>query len=123
MSLIINLKRNAETNTTTLALEGKLDNATAPDLERQLTAVLASKPTLIVFDMAKVQYITSAGIRLFFMAQKKQKEHGSSISFVNLSAQIKEVFVIMGTLPDATIFKDVAELDAYLIARQQQKRP
>jgi anti-sigma B factor antagonist len=121
VSLIITLKRNAETNTTTLSLDGKLDNATAPDLEQQLTAVLAHKPSLIIFDMAKLQFVTSAGIRLFFMSQKKQKEHGGAISFVNLSPQIKEVFIIMGTLPDTRIFKDVAELDAYLIARQQKR--
>jgi len=88
-------------------------------LESRLNESLAAKPRLLIFDLAKLKYITSAGIRIFILAQKKQKENGGHVTFVNLQPQIKEVFAIMGSLPDVKIFQDQAELDAYLLARQR----
>jgi len=102
----------------TLALEGNLDNSTAASLEAKLLPALDTKSAQLIFDLAGLKYVTSAGIRLFFMAMKQQKQHGGRVSFVNLQPQIKEVFAIMGSLPDTQVFRDQAELDAYLIARQ-----
>jgi anti-anti-sigma regulatory factor len=65
-------------------------------------------------------------MRLFFMAMKQQKQRGGQVTFVNLQPQVKGVFAIMGSLPDTQIFRDQAELDAYLLARQKteiQQRP
>ena len=111
----------------TLALEGNLDNSTAASLETQLAPTLAAKPAQLVFDLGSLKYITSAGMRLFFMAMKQQKQHGGQTSFVNLQPQIKEVFAIMGSLPDVQVFRTQAELDTYLLVRQkaqvQQARP
>jgi anti-anti-sigma factor len=105
--------------TVTLKLEGNLDNATVAQLETKLTPALEAKPMQVIFDLAKLKFVTSAGIRLFFIAVKQQKQHGGQVSFVNLQPQIKEVFAIMGQIPDMRIFKDQAELDAYLLARQR----
>jgi len=103
----------------TLALEGNLDNSTVATFEARLVPTLASKPSHLIFDLAQLAYVTSAGIRQFFVAQKQQKAHGGHVSFVNLQPQIKEVFLIMGSLPDVKIFKNNAELDAYLTVRQK----
>ena len=103
----------------TFALEGHLDNSTAASFEAKLTPTLAAKPAQLVFDLAHLKFVTSAGMRLFFMAMKQQKQHGTQVSFVNLQPQIKEVFTIMGSMPDVRIFRDQTELDAYLVARQK----
>jgi anti-sigma B factor antagonist len=103
----------------TLALEGSLDTATAASLEAKLSPTLAAKPAQLIFDLAALKFVTSAGMRLFFMAMKQQKQHGGQASFVNLQPQIKEVFAIMGSLPDIRIFQNQAELDSYLITRQK----
>src|SRR6185295_7836991 len=103
----------------TLALDGNLDNSTVARLEAKLTPTLAARPAQLVFDLAALKFVTSAGIRLFFMAMKQQKQHGGQTSFVNLQPQIKEVFDIMGSLPDVKIFTNNAELDAYLLGRQR----
>jgi anti-anti-sigma factor len=103
----------------TLALEGNLDNSTVASLEAKLTPTLAARPAQLIFDLARLKFVTSAGIRLFFTAMKQQKQHGGQASFVNLQPQIKEVFDIMGSLPDVKIFRDQAELDAYLLSRQR----
>ena len=103
----------------TLALEGNLDNSTVATLEQKLSPALAGNPAHLIFDLAALKFVTSAGIRLFFMAMKQQKQNGGLASFVNLQPQIKETFAIMGSLPDVKIFRDNAELDAYLLTRQR----
>ena len=106
-----------------LTLDGNLNNSTVASLEAKLTPILATKPAQVIFDLAGLKFVTSVGIRLFFVAVKQQKQHGGQVSFVNLQPQIKEVFAIMGEIPDMRIFRDQAELDAYLLARQRTYEP
>jgi anti-sigma B factor antagonist len=103
----------------TVKLAGSLDTATAPDLERQLAPVLAGLAKDLVFDLAQLKFISSAGLRIFSMARKQLKERGGQASFVNMQPQIQEVFEIMKSLPGVAVFKDVAELDRYLARRQR----
>lgn len=103
----------------TLQLEGSLDNSTVSMLETHLNGALDTKPALLVFDLTGLKFVTSTGIRAFVLAAKRQKANQGQTSFTNLQPQIKEVFAIMGSLPDMRVFKDQAELDAYLMTRQQ----
>lgn len=103
----------------TVKLTGSLDTVTAPDLERQLTPVLAGPVKDLVFDLAQLKFISSAGLRVFAMARKQLKERGGQASFVHLQPQIQEVFEIIKSLPGVAIFKDAAELDRYLAVRQR----
>jgi len=103
----------------TVNLSGSLDTSTAPDLERQLTPVLAGPVKNLVFDLAHLKFISSAGLRVFAMARKQLKEKGGQASFIHLQPQIKEVFDIIKSLPGVAVFKDTAEMDRYLAARQK----
>jgi anti-anti-sigma factor len=103
----------------TVKLTGSLDTVTAPDLERQLAPVMSGGVEDLVFDLAQLKFISSAGLRVFASARKQLKERGGQASFVNMQPQIQEVFEIMKSLPGVAIFKDVAELDRYLAARQR----
>lgn len=103
----------------TVKLTGSLDTATAPDLERQLAPALAGTVKDLVFDLAQLKFISSAGLRVFSSTRKVLKDRGGQVSFINLQPQIQEVFEIMKSLPGVAIFKDVAELDRYLAARQR----
>lgn len=121
---ILNIKTLHKTSSatqveTTLVLEGNLDNSTAAVLEERLNSALENKPARLVFDLAGLKFATSIGIRLFLLAGKKQRAHQGQVSFVNLQPQIKEVFDIMGSMPDMQVFASQAELDAYLLARQR----
>jgi len=120
----LTIKSQQKTNSanqgeTTLVLEGNLDNSTVAILEKNLTTALETRPAQLIFDLAGLKFVTSAGIRLFLLAGKKQKAHQGRVSFINLQPQIKEVFAIMGSMPDMQIFASQAELDAYLLARQR----
>ncbi len=107
------------TGAVTVKLTGSLDTATAPELERQLAPELAGPVKDLVFDLAQLKFISSAGLRVFSTARKQLKERGGQASFVNMQPQIQEVFEIMKSLPGVAVFKDVAELDRYLAARQR----
>ena len=106
----------------TVKLTGSLDTATAPELERQLAPALAGGVKDIVFDLAELKFISSAGLRVFSTTRKQLKERGGQASFVHMQPQIQEVFEIIKALPGVAIFKDVAELDRYLAARQRMHR-
>jgi len=109
---------NPKSGSFVVKLDGSLDTATAPDLERRLAPVLAGTARDLVFDLERLKFISSAGLRVFAVARRRLKERGGQTAFVHLQPQIREVFEIMKSLPGVAIFKDVAELDDYLAARQ-----
>ena len=112
-------KGNAAASPVTVKLAGSLDTATAPELEKQLGPVLGTPVKDLVFDLAQLKFISSAGLRVFGTARKQLKERGGQASFIHLQPQIQEVFDIIKALPGVAIFKDVAEMDRYLAARQR----
>jgi anti-anti-sigma factor len=123
MPLDIQIQKNIsgpESGSVTVKLSGSLDTATAPDLERELAPVLSSGAKQIVFDLANLKFISSAGLRVFGAIRKPLKERGGQASFIHLQPQIHEVFEIIKALPGISIFKDVAEFDAYLAAMQRK---
>ena len=103
----------------TVKLKGSLDTATAPELEQALAPVLATPVKDLVYDLANLKFISSAGLRVFSATRKAIKQNGGQTSFVNMQPQIQEVFEIIKALPGVAIFKNVAELDHYLAARQR----
>jgi anti-sigma B factor antagonist len=106
----------------TVKLTGSLDTATAPELEKQLAPVLVPQGGIkdLVFDLAQLKFISSAGLRVFSSTRKTLKERGGQASFIHMQPQIQEVFEIMKSLPGVAVFKDMAELDSYLAIRQRK---
>jgi anti-anti-sigma factor len=119
MALDIRIQNLGGPDTVTVTLTGSLDTATAPELESRLAPVLAGSTRDVVFDLAKLTFISSAGLRVFASTRKTLKERGGQASFVHMQPQIHEVFEIMRSLPGVAVFRDVKELDAYLAARQR----
>lgn len=102
-------------------LEGTLDARTSADLEKQVDAALVSAPPTLIFDLAHLKFISSAGLRVFAKARKVQKARGAIVLLVHLQPQIQEVFEIVKALPGEAIFTSVQEMDEYLLARQHAK--
>lgn len=122
MPLEIQIQKNIagqDAGAVTVKLAGSLDTSTAPELERQLSPVLAGPVRDVVFDLGDLKFISSAGLRVFSSVRKTLKERGGQASFIHMQPQIQEVFEIMKSLPGVAVFKDVAELDRYLAARQR----
>lgn len=120
LDILIQKKVGAQyAGTAIVNLTGSLDTATAPELERQLTPLLASPIKDLVFDLAQLKFISSAGLRVFSLARKQLKERNGQASFIHLQPQIQEVFEIIEALPGVAIFKNEEEFDRYLALQQQ----
>ena len=105
-----------------LSLGGHLDTTTAPELEKRLDAVLATKPLALVFDLAALEYISSAGLRAIFRAQKVMHGANGEVLVVNMQPAVQKVFDIVKALPLKSVFRSVEELDEYLDAMQSKVR-
>ncbi len=78
----------------TLALEGRLDTTTSPELEKLLKESLDGI-TLLVFDLEKLDYISSAGLRVLLAAQKAMNRQGT-MKVRNANEMILEIFEVTG---------------------------
>ena len=74
----------------TLALEGRLDTGTAPQLDASLGGV-----TALTLDMERLQYVSSAGLRVVLAAQKQMNRQGR-MTVRHVCADIMEVFEMTG---------------------------
>ena len=92
MALTIN--KDSSADALTLSLEGRLDTTTAPQLETELNASMSGVKAL-VFDMSKLAYISSAGLRVLLKAQKTMNKQGS-MTIRNAGAEILEIFEVTG---------------------------
>ena len=77
-----------------LALDGRLDTTTAPQLEAELRSGLDGVQDLTI-DMEKLVYISSAGLRVLLKAQKVMNKQGK-MTVKNVSQEIKDVFEVTG---------------------------
>jgi anti-anti-sigma factor len=102
--------------------EGSIDAATYTTLAVEVEAVLQKSPSLLIFDLEKVGYVSSAGIGVVLAAEKAMKKAGGKTLLVNLKPQIKKVFDIVQALPAEQVFISVRELDQYLADIQRQVR-
>ena len=93
--------KNTEGSTCNIALEGRLDTTTAPQLESELKNSL-NGITELVFDFTKLEYISSAGLRVLLSAQKVMNSQGS-MKITNVAPEIMEVFEITGFTDILTI--------------------
>ena len=78
----------------TVALEGRLDTTASPELEAALAGL--SGVTKLVIDMAKLIYVSSAGLRVLLAAQKKMDGNGGSMVIRNANEEIHEIFEVTG---------------------------
>ena len=97
--MTIEKKINAEA--VTLIVSGRLDTQTAPELEKELDAVLSGLKEL-TFDMTELEYVSSAGLRVILKAQKAMNAQGS-MKLTGVNDSIMEVFDITGFLDILTI--------------------
>ena len=119
MTLLVSSRQKA-LGAYVVTLTGELNGKTYPVLENKLDQLLEERPTVIVLDMAEVNYLSSAGIRVILKTKKMLAACNGKLVFMNLQPQIKKVFEIINALPSMRVFKDLNEMDDYL-DRMQRK--
>ncbi len=86
----------------TVALSGRLDTTTSPDLQASLAEDIDAVKEL-VFDMKGLEYISSAGLRVLLSSQKTMNKQGS-MKLTGVCEAVKEVF-------DVTGFSDILTIE------------
>jgi anti-anti-sigma factor len=97
-----------------------ISTTTSSFLLKEIDLILESKPDVLVFDMKKVSYINSKGLRVILNTYKEMKSRGGRVALINLQPHIREVFDIIDALPTQRIFANRHELDNYLDTMQQR---
>ena len=91
---MLNINKNIENGTAVVALEGRLDTITAPVLEAELKSFLPDI-TEMIFDFEKLEYISSAGLRVLLSTQKVMNKQGS-MKLIHVREEVNEIFDVTG---------------------------
>ena len=93
-------KRNA--NELTLCVEGRLETTTAPELDAVVKNELEGV-TALTLDFTKLEYISSAGLRVLLSAQKQMNKQGGSMTVKGANEIVTEIFEITGFIDILTL--------------------
>ncbi len=91
---MLTIYKTIEEKKAVFALEGRLDTVTAPELEKELRASIGGIEAL-EFDFEKLEYISSAGLRVLLAAQKIMNRQGS-MKVTHVNEMIAEIFDVTG---------------------------
>jgi anti-sigma B factor antagonist len=91
---MMTIEKTVSDGAAVVAPEGRLDTMTAPELEKEL-AELIPQITELTLDFAKLDYLSSAGLRVLLSAQKQMNRRGS-MKVVRVNECISEIFEITG---------------------------
>ncbi len=97
-SATMNIATSRLASAATLSLSGRLDGLSSPDLEQQVTALIATGVRTLTFDLSGLDYVSSAGLRVFIVAAKKLKASGGAARFTSLTPAVHDVFHVSGLL-------------------------
>ena len=93
---MLNVEKIVGDGVVTFKLSGRLDTSTSEQLKREAEPVWESGELNIVMDLTDLQYVSSAGLRVFLMSEKKSRAIGKSMSLIGVSQTIREIFDIVG---------------------------
>ena len=98
----MNISKTKNGEELTIASEGRLDTTTAPELDDVVKDEIEGI-TKLVFDFAKLDYISSAGLRVLLSSQKIMNKQGSMV-VKNVSEEVNEIFEVTG-------FQDILSIE------------
>lgn len=85
-----------------ITVDGRVDTVTAVEFEKNISPVLDSDAKTIILDCSGLEYISSSGLRVFLMMQKRMTARQGKLHLCGLRPNIKEIFDISGF---SSIFK------------------
>lgn len=96
MSAGINIQIEDDQGASIVRLEGRMDATSAPLLEKKLTELISKGKMRLVLDFAKVDYLSSAGMRLLLSTTKKLKEDEGGLHLCSVSEEVMEIIKMAG---------------------------
>ena len=104
----------------TIHLDGRLDSDTVALLDSELNNLVDSPVDVVVFDLAGLEYISSAGLRSMFGTRQTLAPRSGRIVLLHARPQVQKVFDIVKATDLAAVFTSVEELDRYLDTMQRR---
>ena len=105
----MNISESIQDKVAILRVQGKLDSMSSPDLDKRLTALIEGGTCRIVVDLSGIDYVSSAGLRVFLSAAKRLKQAHGKLALANPSAQVQQIFDIAGFASILSISKTLNE--------------
>ena len=103
-----------------ISLAGSLDTDTAPQLQDKIDQTIDSTVHMVIMDMKRLEFLSSAGLRVIFKLKKQMDNHEGKFMLLNLQPQVRKVFDIIKALEGMNVFKSQEEMDEYLTAMQNK---
>lgn len=94
--MALELTVSEEAGVAVVALVGSLDSKTAPDLEKSLGKLTAEKKRELVIDLARLDYVASAGLRVFVMIGKRLAAEGGRLALASVNPSVMKVLEVSG---------------------------
>ncbi len=90
-------------------IEGKMDAVTAPEFDKRFGKWTGDEEKAVIFDLSRLEYISSAGLRSMLAAAKKVKAAEGRMCIFGLKGPVKEVFKLSGFYSIFTICETETE--------------
>ncbi|MBO7434598.1 STAS domain-containing protein [bacterium] len=105
----------------TVSLAGRLDSLTSPDFEKAVDTILSADAKIIILNLAELEFLSSAGIRVIFKLQKGVLQKKGVVVISKPQPQVAKVIEIIRALPKEQVFESDEEADRYLAMMQRQE--
>ena len=93
---MLNIEKKLENGALFITLAGELDTLSSPDFEKELEPLLPEADSITI-DFEKLEYISSAGLRVLLSAEQAMEEKGAEqVKVVNINDTIRNIFYITG---------------------------
>jgi len=103
-----------------ISLAGSLDTDTASQLQDKIDHEIDSTVHMVIMDLKRLEFLSSAGLRVIFKTKKLMESHHGKFMLLNLQPQVRKVFDIIKALDGMNVFKSQEEMDEYLTAMQNK---
>jgi anti-sigma B factor antagonist len=99
---------HSERDLAVVALTGDLDSRTAPTVQEHVSKAL-TKSTRLALDLSRLNYMSSAGLRVMLLSYRQAQRAGGSMAVVGLSDELRMLMSAVGFLSFFTVAKDLEE--------------
>lgn len=109
------IAREFRQNAVIVALSGRIDAVNAKELQTLLIETVGTRSVLVVVDMARMSFMTSAGLRVLLIAARRAKTTNSRIVLAAMPANVRPMFE---TSAFTSLFEVHADADAAMLAHR-----
>jgi anti-sigma B factor antagonist len=113
----VNIQLETLGQTTLVMPQGRLDFGSAPGFQQRLEQLLAggaTAPAALIIDCAALDYVSSAGLRVFLLAARASQRAGIAFAVCSLKPPVREVFDLSGFCRIISVHADRASAFAHL---------